>query len=206
MQLQYTTLCRDTAATEQSKVIPLNGLVLYHCVIVIQVPKGAISSDKMSGRMLMSFKIYHKISNDLQWLKLKMHGLWYRRLEHDVPQAVMGLGFGLLFYLESCKIGVKGNLANNYYKKFPSLISKPGLKRLSFFSLFQHSQAVCLTPVTWWLHQGQSLNNPQCTHGCRRKQARERVRRQAGRGDEMAAEGDSGRKWDRVEDRYHKLK
>lgn len=41
-----------------------------------------------------------------------------------LPQAITDLGFGLLFYLESCKVGVKGNLANDCYEKFPSLIFK----------------------------------------------------------------------------------
>lgn len=30
-----------------------------------------VSSEKMSGLMLMSLKIYYKITNDLQWLRLK---------------------------------------------------------------------------------------------------------------------------------------
>lgn len=56
-----------------------------------------VSSEKMSGLMLMSLKIYYKITNDLQWLRLKLLTLWCMRLEHDGSQSNYGYK-GLVYY------------------------------------------------------------------------------------------------------------
>lgn len=143
MQLRCTTLCRHSCyrTKRRNSTERVSSISLCHSKNSGTRQRIQFPVTKMSGPMLMSLKIDHKISNDLQWLQLKLRGLWYLRLEHDVPQAIMDVGFGLLFYLKSCKVGVKGNLANDYYKKFPSLIFKHWRKSLFFGGL-------CLQPLS----------------------------------------------------------
>lgn len=148
--------------------------------------------------MLMSLKIYHKISIDLQWLQLKLRGLWYMRREHDVPQAILDLGFGLLFYLESCKVGLKGNPANDSHKKFPSLIFKHWLKSLFFCGLFLQPFSTrpgrCLPPSGDLVTPSGAVCGQTTVHPRMQARVRRRAGEQAGRREEMADWKETGRR------------
>lgn len=58
-----------------------------------------VSSETMSGLMLLSLKVYYKITNDLQWLQLKLLTLWCMRLECDGSQSNYGYKGWVYYFL-----------------------------------------------------------------------------------------------------------